>query len=68
MAWIVFSFFREYFGSARLRKFYRAWFSVFLPPYTQEKNHLDNAGMELCLPAQQVSTLSIMPLPHGLHN
>ena len=31
-----FNFFFYIFGSARLRKIYRAWFR-FLPPYTQEK-------------------------------
>ena len=38
--------------------------SIFiLPPYTREKNHLDNAEIEPGSPAPQASTLSIMPSP-----
>ena len=32
-------------------------------PYTQEKNHLDNAGIKPGLPASQASALFIMPWP-----
>ena len=36
-----------------------------LPLYTQEKNHLDNTGIEPGSPALQASTLSITPSPLG---
>ena len=38
---------------------------VMLPLYTQEKNHLDNTGIEPGSPALQASTLSITPSPLG---
>ena len=37
------------------------WIHFILPPYTREKNLLDNAGIEPGSPAPQASTLSIMP-------
>ena len=44
------------------------WIHFILPPYTREKNHLDNAGIEPGSPALQASTLSIMLSPLGLQD
>ena len=44
------------------------WIHFFiLPPYTREKNHLDNAGIVPGSPAPQASTLSITPSPRGVY-
>ena len=63
MAWLgIFIFYLRGYARARIL----VWIHFILPPYTREKNHLDNAGIEPGSPAPQASMLSIMPSPLGL--
>ena len=63
MVWIgIIIFYLRGYARARIL----AWIHIFiLPPYTPEKNHLDNAGIEPGSLDQPVSTLSITPISLG---